>query len=160
MNAPTTHLSTNTGREAQFLAPETHRGAGGARRPTRLEAAEFAVRLQAGALRLTWVGNENAYGVDARGAEFYAKDVAPSVTADATDRARREFIVEASTRNPSNRQRDELVDRHTTPCRGEASKKAAHFLYCGYWVEVFDGQSKELLAGPFDPDQRVPSFIV
>ena len=40
-----------------------------------LEADDFAARLEAGTLAITSIGSENAYGVDAQGRQFFAKDV-------------------------------------------------------------------------------------
>ena len=34
------------------------------------------------------------------------------------------------------------------------------FLRRGHWVEVYDDDTKELLAGTFDPDQAAPAYIV
>jgi hypothetical protein len=48
----------------------------------------------------------------------------------------------------------------STVLRSRAAKIAAGFIKQGYWVEVFDDDSGEQLAGPFDPDERAPSFIL
>ena len=39
-------------------------------------------------------------------------------------------------------------------------RRVRFFLARGYWIEVYDDDSKELLAGPFDPDQAAPAYIV
>lgn len=73
------------------------------------------------------------------------------------------FCIEASTTNPETRQgyeRDNIADHTTTPLRANAGAQVRSYLRRGYWVEVYEDESRELLAGPFDPDQPVPSYIV
>ena len=75
----------------------------------------------------------------------------------------RRFVVEAGNIDPSNQhehEHDELIDRELHTCRTTASRAARSFLRRGLWVEVYDDETKELLAGPFDPDQPAPSYIV
>lgn len=48
---------------------------------TYLEADDFVARLRAGQLQITHEGDENTYGADAEGRQFYAKDVPASVRA-------------------------------------------------------------------------------
>ena len=75
----------------------------------------------------------------------------------------RRFVVEAGNIDPSTRhqyQRDELIDRELHKSRASANRAARSFLQRGLWVEVYDDETKELLAGPFDPDQPAPSYIV
>lgn len=56
-------------------------------------------------------------------------------------------------------------DRATDDQR-EASGNAAavvlvrSFHSLGLWVEVFDLETQELVAGPFNPDEALPRFIV
>ena len=52
------------------------------------------------------------------------------------------------------------VDRETHASRAATNRRARFFLQRGLWVEVYDGDTKELLAGPFDPDQAAPAYIV
>ena len=77
--------------------------------------------------------------------------------------AGRRFVVEASNSDPATRhghERDNLVDFETHTTRTAATQCARFFLRRGYWVEVYDDATKELLAGPFDPDQAAPAYIV
>ena len=75
----------------------------------------------------------------------------------------RRFVVEASNTDPATQhqhQHDELIDRELHTCRTTVNRAALSFLQRGLWVEVYDDESNELLAGPFDPDQPAPSYIV
>lgn len=75
----------------------------------------------------------------------------------------RRFVVEASNSNPATRQgqgSDALVDRESPLGRTATNQRARLFLRRGYWVEVYDEETLELLAGPFDPDQAAPAYIV
>ena len=75
----------------------------------------------------------------------------------------RRFVVEAGNTDPATQhqvEHDELVDRELHTCRTTANRAARSFLQRGLWVEVYDDETKELLAGPFDPDQPAPSYIV
>ena len=70
--------------------------------------------------------------------------------------------MEASNIDPATqhqRERDELIGRELHACRTTANRAARCFLQRGLWVEVYDDDSKELLAGPFDPDLPTPSYI-
>ena len=44
--------------------------------------------------------------------------------------------------------------------RTVTNQRARYFLQRGYWVEIYDDDTRELLAGPFDPDQSAPAYIV
>jgi hypothetical protein len=73
----------------------------------------------------------------------------------------RRFVVEAGNIDPSKQhQHDERIDRELHTCRTATNRAARSFLQRGLWVEVYDDETKELLAGPFDPDQPAPSYIV
>ena len=75
----------------------------------------------------------------------------------------RRFVVEAGNIDPATLhqyERHELIDRELHTCRATANRAARYFLQRGLWVEVYDDETKELLAGPFDPDQPAPSYIV
>ena len=75
----------------------------------------------------------------------------------------RRFVIEASNSNPAMRhgyERDNLADYEVLPLRRQAEQRARYFLRRGYWVEIYDDASRELLAGPFDPDQDLPAFII
>ena len=75
----------------------------------------------------------------------------------------RRFVVEAGNIDPSKQhqhEHDELIDRELHTCRTTANQAARSFLQRGLWVEVYDDETKELLAGPFDPDQAAPAYIV
>ncbi len=73
------------------------------------------------------------------------------------------FIVEASTSDPRLREgyaRDNLADYADAPTRPLACVQVRRYWRSGYWVEVYDQVSKELLAGPINPDQPLPTYIV
>ena len=75
----------------------------------------------------------------------------------------RRFIVEASSSNPTvhhGHEGDNLsgIEIHAT--RTATNQRTHCFLQRGYWVEVYDEGTRELLAGPFDPDQAAPAYIV
>ena len=75
----------------------------------------------------------------------------------------RRFVVEAGNIDPSKQhqhEHDELIDRELHTSRTTANRAVRSFLRRGLWVEVYDDETKELLAGPFDPDQPAPSYIV
>lgn len=75
----------------------------------------------------------------------------------------RQFVVEAGNIDPSKQhqhEHDKLIDRELHTCRTTANRAARLFLQRGLWVEVYDDETKELLAGPFDPDEPAPSYIV
>ena len=75
----------------------------------------------------------------------------------------RRFVVEAGNRNPATQhqhERRELIDRELHTSRASANRAARSFLQRGLWVEFYDDDTRELLAGPFDPDQPAPSYIV
>ena len=75
----------------------------------------------------------------------------------------RHFIVEASYSNPTvrhSREGNNLsgIESHAT--RTATNQRTHYVLQRGYWVEVYDEETRELLAGPFDPDQAAPAYIV
>ena len=75
----------------------------------------------------------------------------------------RRFVVEAGNADPASQHqhsRDELIDCELHRSRTTANRAARSFLQPGLWVEVYEDDTKELLAGPFDPDQPAPSYIV
>ena len=75
----------------------------------------------------------------------------------------RRFVVEAGNADPATQhqhERDELTDRELHTCRSATNLAARSFLQRGLWVKVYDDATKELLAGPFDPDQPAPAYIV
>ena len=75
----------------------------------------------------------------------------------------RRFVVEAGKADPATQHQhelDELTDRELHTCRSTANRAARSFLRRGLWVEVYDDETQELLAGPFDPEQPPPSYIV
>ena len=81
--------------------------------------------------------------------------------------AGRRFVVEASNSDPANRhglgdgsRRDNLADFEIHANRAATNQRARFFLQSGHWIEVYDDDTKELLAGPFDPDQAAPAYIV
>lgn len=79
----------------------------------------------------------------------------------------RRFVVEASNSNPATRhdlgygsRHGNLSDFEIHATRTATNQRARFFLQRGHWVEVYDDDTKELLAGPFDPDQAAPAYIV
>lgn len=73
------------------------------------------------------------------------------------------FCIEASTSNPETRQgyeRGNLADYTVTTYRPEVIRSANYFLWRGYWVEIYNDDTKELLAGPFDPDSPLPTIVL
>jgi hypothetical protein len=75
----------------------------------------------------------------------------------------RRYVVEAGNSDPvaqHQHERDDLIDRGLHATRAAANQAARSFLQRGLWVEVYDDDTKELLAGPFDPDQAAPAYIV
>ncbi len=75
----------------------------------------------------------------------------------------RRFVVEASNSDPAARhgyERDNLADCEIHATRTATNQRARFLLRRGRWVEVYDDDTKELLAGPFDPDQAAPTYIV
>ena len=72
------------------------------------------------------------------------------------------FRVEAGTTDPCDHDRSSrpLVVSHLTARRADAIQRTRFYWQRGYWVEVFNDTTGELLAGPFDPDQGLPRFIV
>jgi hypothetical protein len=75
----------------------------------------------------------------------------------------KKFRVDASNRNPTTRTGHEagnLVDYTPTESRTAAAQLAKTYHGRGYWVEVYDSRSNELLAGPFDPDKPLPKHVV
>ena len=81
--------------------------------------------------------------------------------------AGRRFVVEASNIDPATchglergNRRGSLAGFEIHASRTATNQRARFFLQRGYWVEVYDDATKELLAGPFDPDQAAPAYIV
>ncbi len=75
----------------------------------------------------------------------------------------RRFKVEAGIRDPSAQHLHDLeglIDHEVQTGRAAANRAARAFLQRGLWVEVYDDDTQELLAGPFDPDQAAPAYIV
>ena len=75
----------------------------------------------------------------------------------------RRFVVKAGNRDPATQHqhsRDELIDCELHRSRTTANRAARSFLQPGLWVEVYEDDTKELLAGPVGPDQPAPSHIV
>lgn len=70
------------------------------------------------------------------------------------------FTVEGSKTDPTTRDdnaREEIASYMSKP---DALGYAAQFHDRGLWVEVFSEATKELLAGPFDPDQPLPRIFI
>jgi len=74
-----------------------------------------------------------------------------------------QFTVEASNSDPRTREgyaRDNLADFDYCPDRSSANEKSRYFHRRGLWVEVYQTETGELMAGPIDPDHPCPSYIV
>jgi len=79
-----------------------------------------------------------------------------------TSTAAPRFCIEASTSDPVERtgyERDNLAEYQSVATRAEAARFAHQYHQCGYWVEIYDLISKELIAGPFDPEQAMPAYV-
>ena len=81
--------------------------------------------------------------------------------------AGRRFVVEASNSDPATchglergSRRDNLAGFEIHEARTATNQRARFFLRRGYWDEVYDDETQELLAGPFGPDQAAPAYIV
>ena len=73
----------------------------------------------------------------------------------------RRFVVEVSNIDPNNgHEQGNLADFEIHATRTVTNQRARYFLQRGYWVEIYDDDTRELLAGPFDPDQSAPAYIV
>ena len=75
----------------------------------------------------------------------------------------RRFVVEASICDPTtsrDHMHDNPADCETYANRATTNQGARFLLRRGNWVEVYDGDTRELLAGPLDPDQAAPAYIV
>lgn len=73
----------------------------------------------------------------------------------------RRFVVEVSNIDPNNgHEHGNLADFEIHATRTVTNQRARYFLQRGYWVEIYDDDTRELLAGPFDPDQTAPAYIV
>lgn len=73
------------------------------------------------------------------------------------------FRVEASTTNPEERtgyERGNLHDYGIAESRKQARELARAYWHGGYWIEIYDDHSGELLAGPINPDAALPAYIV
>lgn len=70
------------------------------------------------------------------------------------------FNIRAYNMNPTEQHQPEALEDLTidTTDRTEAREHAKHCHRFGYWVEVFfDG---ELIAGPLNPDESAPSYLI
>jgi hypothetical protein len=70
------------------------------------------------------------------------------------------FKVEGSNGDPTERDdgvREEIADYQV---KAAALRYVREFHSRGLWVEVFSVESKELLAGPFDPDEPLPKIFI
>ena len=75
----------------------------------------------------------------------------------------RGFSVEAGNQDPASRQhhgRNEPIHQERHASRAVTNLAARRLLHQGLWVEVYDENTKGLLAGPFDPDHAAPEYIV
>ena len=75
----------------------------------------------------------------------------------------RRFVVKAGNQDPADQhhhERERLVDHELHISRTAANRAARLFMQSGLSVEFYDDDIKELLAGPFDPNQTAPACIV
>jgi len=73
------------------------------------------------------------------------------------------YIVQATNYNPVESNEEtypEIEDFHPVKTKEEVAEYAAKYHRRGLWVEVFHNRTKELIAGPFNPDKALPRFIV
>lgn len=54
---------------------------------------------------------------------------------------------------------NEPVDVDSLP-RAQVAQRVREFLKRGYWVEVHHEESAELMAGPYDPDEEAPKYVI
>ena len=79
----------------------------------------------------------------------------------ASDQLDKRVFVEASNSDPNtSHEHGNLADFEIHATRTVTNQRARYFPQRGYWVEIYDDDTKELLAGPFDPDQAAPAYIV
>ena len=79
-----------------------------------------------------------------------------------TSTAELAYMVEGSKQNPSEfsgSNFSKIEDFQSVHTRVDALRYAKIFHRRGLWVEVFCSSSKELIAGPFDPDQSMPNSL-
>ena len=75
----------------------------------------------------------------------------------------RRFVVKAGDQDPTGQHhhdRERRIAHELNTSRTAANRAARVFLRRGLWVEIYDDDTRELLAGPFDPDQTAPAYIV
>lgn len=73
------------------------------------------------------------------------------------------YIIEASTANPETRhgyERGNLSDYTITSSKQTVNQAIKMYWNHGYWVEVYNENTKELLAGPFNPDEMLPPIFL
>lgn len=72
-------------------------------------------------------------------------------------------MVEASNLDPVTRQnyKDHPLQGFTkTNLRSLVLRQTENYLKRGLWVEIYNDTTGELIAGPFDPDQPRPKYII
>lgn len=69
------------------------------------------------------------------------------------------FVVEASRLNPASEHCVSVEDHERAYTAREAVGFVRRFHRRGLWVDVFGHASRELVAGPYDPDETLPSRI-
>lgn len=77
------------------------------------------------------------------------------------------YNVKAYNRNPSQCEDAKELDMILAQdlCKEKVNRNVAmtqsrYVLRSGYWLEVYDAESGELMAGPFDPDSLFPRHII
>ncbi|MDM0078830.1 hypothetical protein QTH90_30795 [Variovorax sp. J2P1-59] len=73
------------------------------------------------------------------------------------------YCVEGRTHDPRTAQGsggDCVTDYQPVQAKGEAERLAREYHRRGLWVEIYSQVTKELLAGPFDPDEPMPSYVI
>ena len=70
------------------------------------------------------------------------------------------YRIEASIQNPETQTGADPHDCFIVEARAKANFHAKNFWRKGYWVEVYDNSTGELLAGAINPDCAFPSYIV
>lgn len=73
------------------------------------------------------------------------------------------YLVEATPSDPGQlvgRAREHVHNFNLCDSRRDAARCAKLFHLQGYWVEIYDNATQELLAGPLDPDRPFPAYTV
>ncbi|MDN4571900.1 hypothetical protein DBB29_24895 [Pandoraea cepalis] len=73
------------------------------------------------------------------------------------------LLVQATQNDPGalvGRVREQVHNFNVCDSRKDAARCARLFHRQGYWVEIYDHETQELLSGPLDPDVPFPTYTV